>query len=106
MPEPVTRDSASHLIVPQSNCIVSTSGGDTKRSCPIRVPATTRTSSSRSFGGHTVALVACDDAVVPRRIGGPVALTIAPDRRALVTGAASGFGLGVVDRLLEAGARV
>ena len=35
-----------------------------------------------------------------------MALTIAPDRRALVTGAASGFGLGVVDRLLEAGARV
>jgi len=35
-----------------------------------------------------------------------VALTIAPDRRALVTGAASGFGLGVTDRLLEAGARV
>jgi NAD(P)-dependent dehydrogenase (short-subunit alcohol dehydrogenase family) len=33
-------------------------------------------------------------------------LSIAPDRRALVTGAASGFGLGVVDRLLEAGARV
>jgi NAD(P)-dependent dehydrogenase (short-subunit alcohol dehydrogenase family) len=33
-------------------------------------------------------------------------LTIAPDRKALVTGAASGFGLGVVDRLLEAGARV
>jgi NAD(P)-dependent dehydrogenase (short-subunit alcohol dehydrogenase family) len=33
-------------------------------------------------------------------------LTIAPDRRALVTGAASGFGLGVVDRLLEAGGRV
>ena len=33
-------------------------------------------------------------------------LTIARDRRALVTGAASGFGLGVVDRLLEAGARV
>ena len=33
-------------------------------------------------------------------------LTIAPDRMALVTGAASGFGLGVVDRLLEAGARV
>ena len=35
-----------------------------------------------------------------------MALTIAPGRRALVTGAASGFGLGVVDRLLEAGARV
>ena len=33
-------------------------------------------------------------------------LTISPDRKALVTGAASGFGLGVVDRLLEAGARV
>jgi len=33
-------------------------------------------------------------------------LTISPDRTALVTGAASGFGLGVVDRLLEAGARV
>ncbi len=33
-------------------------------------------------------------------------LHIAPDRKALVTGAASGFGLGVVDRLLEAGARV
>jgi NAD(P)-dependent dehydrogenase (short-subunit alcohol dehydrogenase family) len=33
-------------------------------------------------------------------------LAIAPDRKALVTGAASGFGLGVVDRLLEAGARV
>lgn len=33
-------------------------------------------------------------------------LTIAPDRLALVTGAASGFGLGVTDRLLEAGARV
>jgi len=33
-------------------------------------------------------------------------LSIAPDRRAFVTGAASGFGLGVVDRLLEAGARV
>ena len=33
-------------------------------------------------------------------------LTIAPDRRALVTGAASGFGLGVTDRLIEAGARV
>ena len=35
-----------------------------------------------------------------------MALTIAPERKALVTGAASGFGLGVVDRLLEAGARV
>jgi NAD(P)-dependent dehydrogenase (short-subunit alcohol dehydrogenase family) len=33
-------------------------------------------------------------------------LIISPDRKALVTGAASGFGLGVVDRLLEAGARV
>ena len=33
-------------------------------------------------------------------------LTISPDRKALVTGAASGFGLGVVDRLLEVGARV
>ena len=33
-------------------------------------------------------------------------LSIAPDRRAFVTGAASGFGLGVVDRLLEAGAQV
>jgi NAD(P)-dependent dehydrogenase (short-subunit alcohol dehydrogenase family) len=33
-------------------------------------------------------------------------LAIAPDRKALVTGAASGFGLGVTDRLLEAGARV
>ncbi len=32
-------------------------------------------------------------------------LTISPDRKALVTGAASGFGLGVVDRLPEAGAR-
>src|SRR6185312_7822586 len=42
----------------------------------------------------------------PEAAGGGVALTIAPDRRALVTGAASGFGLGVVDRLLEAGARV
>src|ERR1044072_7816513 len=42
----------------------------------------------------------------PDAPGGPVALTIAPDRRALVPGAASGFGLGVVDRLLEAGARV
>src|SRR5882672_8087124 len=38
--------------------------------------------------------------------GGPPVLHIAPDRKALVTGAASGFGLGVVDRLLEAGARV
>ena len=37
----------------------------------------------------------------PDAPGGRVALTIAPDRRALVTGAASGFGLGVVDRLLE-----
>src|SRR5262245_10065184 len=36
----------------------------------------------------------------------PPLLTIAPDRLALVTGAASGFGLGVVDRLLEAGVRV
>lgn len=35
-----------------------------------------------------------------------MALTIASGRKALVTGAASGFGLGVVDRLLEAGARV
>jgi NAD(P)-dependent dehydrogenase (short-subunit alcohol dehydrogenase family) len=33
-------------------------------------------------------------------------LRIAPDRIALVTGGASGFGLGVVDRLVEAGARV
>src|SRR6476619_8644861 len=41
----------------------------------------------------------------PGPAGGGVALTSAPDRKALVTGAASGFGLGVVDRLLEAGAR-
>lgn len=33
-------------------------------------------------------------------------LTVSPGRKALVTGAASGFGLGVVDRLIEAGARV
>src|SRR4029079_15756447 len=36
----------------------------------------------------------------------PPVLHIALDRKALVTGAASGFGLGVVERLLEAGARV